>query len=217
MVMTRRAKYASLSVMIALTATGLGAVVPHSAYKALADPLAMIRHYSPGARTAGALPNKFRPKRVVVRRVARAAPVHVVHREVRPAKVAMRQPKPVSAVLPTAIEAPMALGPTSVPIAAVGSPIPAAFAPVLASGGGAVAGPGALGLLAIPAGIAIGANHGGGGTNSQFAPAAPEPGTWLMMIFGFGFLGTTIRKRRSALRKVDQAGLVATRNAASLA
>jgi hypothetical protein len=30
---------------------------------------------------------------------------------------------------------------------------------------------------------------------SQFAPSVPEPSTWSMMIFGFGFAGGAMRRR----------------------
>lgn len=219
MIGTKRVKSATLSVLVAFTSTGVLAAVPHGATRTSPDPLSMIRHQSPGPRSAGALPNKVRPKRVAVRR---AAPAHVVHRQVKPTKVATRRPKPVSAVLPTAVEAPT-------PIASVlaeATPVPAtALAPALVTsgeaiaGGGAVIGGGALPFLAvIPAALAIGGGGGGGGSGStSFAPAAPEPGTWLMMILGFGFLGTTMRKRRRALRDSDPALRVSRLTAPSIA
>ncbi len=35
-----------------------------------------------------------------------------------------------------------------------------------------------------------------GSFSAAFAPAVPEPGTWAMMIIGFGFVGGTLRYRR---------------------
>jgi hypothetical protein len=221
--MKKQARIAYLAVFVAATSSELCATAPHSAYRAT-DPLAMIRHQSPGPRTVGALPNKVRAKRVAAHRIVRVAAAHVVKRQVRPAKVATRRPKPVSAVLPTAVENQTPIGVTSSVLAEAGSPVPAtALAPALGSssavfaGGGAIAGGSALPFLAaFPAAFAIGSSGGGGGASSaSFAPAAPEPGTWLMMIFGFGFLGSTMRKRRRALRKVDTAIFEKTLNAPS--
>ena len=139
----RRLRYVGISAVVALTATGLGAVGPQGVYRALTDPLAMIRHFSPGGRAAGALTNKFR-------RVAHLAPASAVRDKIRPEKVALRRPKPVFAVLPTAVAAPVPVAVTSVPIAAAASPLPAAITPLLAGGGGAI------GLLPILAGTAVG-------------------------------------------------------------
>jgi hypothetical protein len=48
-------------------------------------------------------------------------------------------------------------------------------------------------------------NDGGAGDGSRIAfnvgtGAVPEPGTWAMMIFGFGLAGSLIRRRRAGLR-----------------
>lgn len=194
MVVSKRGKYAAIAAAAAVTATGLGAVVPKGAFS---DPLSIIRHYAPGARAAGAVTNKVR--KPVVRREARAAPVRVRPHYVRPAKVAAYRPKPVSAVLPTAVQAPAAVGVSSLPVAAAGVPLPAAYVPVLA-GGGSVIGPGIGGVLAVPALLAIGGGGhgggGGGGGTAPFAPAAPEPATWLMLMIGFGYLGMMLRRQR---------------------
>lgn len=37
---------------------------------------------------------------------------------------------------------------------------------------------------------------GGGGGGSINPPAIPEPDTWAMLVFGFGFLGLSLRRRR---------------------
>ena len=192
MALAKRTKYTSLTVVVALTATALGAVGPH-----LINPLAMIRSHSPGVRAAGAITNK-KPR--VVRRMASIAPARPHY--VRPAKIAAYRPKRVYAVLPTGVEAPVptALGTSAMPIATISTPLPSALVPVL--GGGSSIGPGALTLLTIPVGIIAGGGGGGGGGVSgggDFTPAAPEPGTWLMMILGFGFLGTMLRRRRRGL------------------
>ena len=194
MALAKRTKYTSLTVVVALTATALGAVGPH-----LINPLAMIRSHSPGVRAAGAITNK-KPR--VVRRMASIAPARPHY--VRPAKIAAYRPKRVYAVLPTGVEAPVptALGTSAMPIATISTPLPSALVPVL--GGGSSIGPGALTLLTIPVGIIAGGGGGGGGGGGvsgggDFTPAAPEPGTWLMMILGFGFLGTMLRRRRRGL------------------
>jgi hypothetical protein len=73
----------------------------------------------------------------------------------------------------------------------------AAAVPVAAGGGGLGAG---AALLAIPAAAAVLAPGGGGGGSTVTAPdtvpAIPEPGTWLMMIVGFGILGSWLRRQR---------------------
>lgn len=53
-----------------------------------------------------------------------------------------------------------------------------------------------------------GANIGGEGftaTLPDHAPAVPEPGTWLMMILGFGAIGAMMRYRRAASARAQAA------------
>jgi hypothetical protein len=38
---------------------------------------------------------------------------------------------------------------------------------------------------------------GGGGFLPPVAPRVPEPGAWVMLIAGFGFIGASLRKRKS--------------------
>ena len=181
--MSKLARFAVIASVGAMAATSLSASASAGSRKGLSDPLSMIRSASPGTRTAGALPNKVRPKKVVVRR----APVHQ-------AKVAARRPKPVSAVLPTAVEAPMSIGASSVPLATAATPLPLA-APIVVAATSSSAVP----FLALPAVLSV-LTIGGGGGGTSITSAAPEPATWLMMILGFGFLGTTMRSRRRAER-----------------
>lgn len=186
MYMSKLARLAVVASVGAMTTTSLSASAPAVTRKGLFDPLSMIRRASPGIRTAGALPNKVRPKKVVVRR----APVHQ-------AKVAARRPKPISAVLPTAVEAPMPIEASSVPLATAATPLPLA-APIAVAATSSSAVP-FLALPAVLAVLTIGGGGGGGGTS--ITSAAPEPETWLMMILGFGFLGTTMRSRRRTEQK----------------
>ncbi len=180
MLVRKLTRYSVIIAAAALTATSLSASTPPGGRKSSSDPLSMIRRVSPGVRTAGTLPNKFRPKKV-----ARVVPVH--H-----AKVAVRRPKPISAVLPTAVEGPVPIGVSSVPLATAGTPLLAAPVAVAASSSSAFP------FLVLPAALTT-LTFGGGGTS--IASAAPEPGTWLMMILGFGFLGSTLRRRRRAERE----------------
>jgi len=48
--------------------------------------------------------------------------------------------------------------------------------------------------VGVPDDCLVGCNGGGGGGN-----VIPEPGTWLLMILGFGGAGAMLRRRRSAL------------------
>lgn len=178
-------KLARYTVMItagAMAATSLSASVLQNSRKS-SDPLSMIRRVSPGTRTAGALPNKVRPKKVAVRR-----PVHHV------AKVAVRRPKPVSAVLPTMVEGPLPIQLSSVPLATAAIPLPVAAPLVIATSSSHV-----IPFLVLPVALSVLTVGGGGGTS--ITSAAPEPETWLMMILGFGFLGSTMRRRRRAERE----------------
>ena len=181
MFILKMARCALLASVAALATTSLNASVP-SGRKTLPDPLSMIRRASPGTRAVGALPNKVRPKQVVVRRA-------LVHH----AKVVARRPKPVSAVLPTAVELPIPIEASSVPLA-TSAPLPLATPMAVAATNS-----NAVPFLILPAALSVFTIGGGGGTS--ITSAAPEPETWLMMILGFGFLGATMRSRRRAERK----------------
>lgn len=106
---------------------------------------------------------------------------------------------------------------SSLPIAAAPAPLVAStFASSAASSGPALApavlsaGPGASAAIpaaavagGLPAGAAFGALPiipalfgGGGGGSPAAVSAVPEPATWLMMIMGFGIMGSALRRRR---------------------
>lgn len=92
---------------------------------------------------------------------------------------------------------------------ALGEPVPSGLLPVGdigAPGGGTPSGfPGGISTVAPsgPGGIPGGPNPGnptpGGPTDPGGEPpvaAVPEPGTWALMLIGFGFCGAVLRRRR---------------------
>jgi uncharacterized membrane protein YgcG len=100
-------------------------------------------------------------------------------------------------------------GPAFVPL---GANIPGA-APVLSSptptSGGAAGGPGTSGPGAIGTFPGGGGSSGGGsisGPNNLVVPApppvgaVPEPGSWALMILGFGLIGSGLRRSQRAMR-----------------
>ena len=115
-------------------------------------------------------------------------------------KLAMAAPvaTPAPVAAPATAIAPAVLAPTPVPstaVAAAGAPV--AIIPAAAAVGGSSLGAGAL-LPIVP--LALLAGSGGGGGSTAFAPAVPEPSTWMMMISGFGVLGFALRRRRRLAR-----------------
>lgn len=120
-------------------------------------------------------------------------------------KTASLGPVPVMAAAPAAaapVAVPLAAAPIAVPVAAaaltpavIGAPIAAG---VGGGGGGALIGAAAA-LPIIPA-LLGGGGGDGGGSSVSIAPAVPEPATWLMMILGFGLLGSALRRRRNRQR-----------------
>jgi len=187
---------------VALTPRGLETVG-----SARADVMSMLDARSPGARGEGAVTTKGPRMAMAAPRTSRVLPISQAP--------APRQ----SAVLP--IGAP----PATLPVAALGTPAPLAAAPLVAGGAPIFAaapavvggtGLGAAALLPVPIAAALLAPGGGGGGGGvtisapDATPAIPEPATWLMMILGFGLLGTWLRHRRRTDVGAGQLGLAAT-------
>lgn len=154
-----------------------------------ADLMTMLGARSPGVRSEGAMTTKGLRVAASAPRAARALPVAS-----GPRQAAIIPAAPVAGGLaPVAIASPAPFAPIAPAVAR--TPVLAA-APVFAAGGGGL---GAAALLPIPLVAAIasgGGGGGGGGPTPSTTPAIPEPGTWLMMIVGFGMLGMFLRRRR---------------------
>ncbi|RST31458.1 PEP-CTERM sorting domain-containing protein [Sphingomonas ginkgonis] len=172
-----------------------------------ANLLAALDARSPGERQAGALTTKHKVASAAGPKMAMLG----AH-EPAPVAAALGSPAPVAGAVVPAIAGPAAV----VPATAVAPLLAPAAIPVAA-----FAGPGAgafLPLLAVPAAAAIGGGGGGGTTtavvpapdNPTPAPAVPEPATWLMMILGFGFLGSFLRRRRALDQRPARATLSGT-------
>ena len=96
---------------------------------------------------------------------------------------------------------------------ALGEPVPSGLPPLgdigIAPGGGSSSGfPGGISTVVPsgPGGIPGGPNPGtptpGGPTDPNVEPpvaAVPEPGTWALMLIGFGLCGAALRRRRKSL------------------
>lgn len=207
MKLSKRTSMITLGAIGIAAAATVGAVaVPGETPKATtsdADVVAMLRERSPGVRAAGAETSKFAPVPATATAPAMLPRAQVLgERDAAPVKMAAVAP----AVLPApvaAAPAPVAIPPAAVAPVAVAAPI--AALPVAAAA--ASSGPGLAAVLPfIPAVVAIGGGGGGGGT-SDIAPPIPEPGTWLMMITGFGLLGFALRRRRRQERDETRARL----------
>jgi PEP-CTERM motif len=154
--------------------------------ESLAD---LMSRRSPGERTEAQLTKiKHKQAALLAERERPEVPIPSLY---RPAIAAFVPPAAELAVIPT----------TDTLLAQSAPLLPAVFAPMTGSpiffsgGGGGVGGGGG----------------GGGGTPGQTTPqqppsapgdtpAVPEPGTWTMMIAGFGLCGFALRRRRRAER-----------------
>jgi hypothetical protein len=175
--------YYGMAAFVAASVTGLAVLAvpggPAQIGKAGTDILSMMRARSPGDRAEGAQTTK-RPVQMAAlsRPASKAAPMAAV------------RPPPVAAP-PVAMAAPAAVAPIAPAVA--GAPVVAA-API-ASGGF----PAAAGLAILPLIPLIGGDGDDGvspGITQPPTPAIPEPATWMMMILGFGILGSVMRRRR---------------------
>ena len=149
--------------------------------------MAMLDARSPGEREKGALTKTKSKQRLAF-----------VPRERALGKVFPPKPSPVEqlarVVVPTP---PVALVPPIVPVAPI---TPPAMADIISPGSLIASAPVAFGSV-----IGGGGGGGGGGspppTSSTPPPTSvtspvPEPGTWLMMLLGFGMVGSTISRQR---------------------
>lgn len=160
---------------------------PAAAFAAvLRDPLAMLEGRSPGARGEGAMFQSKPGKERVAAKVLDRAPAG---------------PKgPVERVLPVVRERPPEV-PMGAPLGDFGPPPALPLIDVPPQG--------APGPLPFPLGDTTTSSGGppisststGGGP----PPAVPEPATWMMMILGFGMVGSAIR-RQSSIRRVAARG-----------
>jgi hypothetical protein len=184
----KRQKFFILAGIAGASATTLLALMPRSEVASAStgvDPLKIMRAGSPGARPPGAQTNKrFSASLATSTPPVRSfspLPFAPVTSEVRPAAM------PTPAILASAVP---------------GDALPAAVT-------SAPAGTSASGLLPVVgalagAGAIFAANNGGG--SGGFAPATPEPSTWLMIITGFAFLGIVLRRQRRKLTRLVQIG-----------
>lgn len=148
-----------------------------------ADFLQMIGQRSPGERTAGELAD------TKARKLAAVAP----HQRALPK---VRAPAaPLENVVPTIFESPVvSAAPDLIPPvaellpSALAANIPPAlgYSP-LGGGGGVILPP----VISSPTPVTPPAD-----VPPTVTPAVPEPGTWMLMLVGFGAAGTAMRRRR---------------------
>lgn len=150
--------------------------------------MAMLDARSPGEREKGAL---FQTK-------IRAAGVDKP-RERALGKTFPPKPSPAEQLAKVIVPAPPV-----VPVDVVPPIIPPAVADVLSPGGLVSGVPLTFGAAIVGGGGGIGGGGGGGGggtpPGSETPPppvtsAVPEPSSWLMMLFGFGAIGSAMRRR----------------------
>ena len=155
--------------------------------KSLAD---LMSERSPGARTAAELTKTKRVRHALAKLRHPAAPAAPAPDEL--AKI----------LLPPAQQLPVDLGPPVALLQAAPPPFEA------------IAGPPPGGIVGSPGGVpggSPGGSPGGPGSSPpggggppivpqpQVPSAVPEPGTWAMMLLGFGLLGWRVRRGRRAL------------------
>jgi hypothetical protein len=186
MALSKRQKYIALATLVALSATGIVATIPQTelaSASARVDPVSIMRISSPGSRLAGARTNKlFSASLPTAERGPQLGSLPPPPPALGGTVVA---PIPESAVLASAVPAPVPV--QASPVAS--GPIAASHAPDL----------GFLPVIAGLGGVSAIIAAGDDGGSDSFAPATPEPSTWLMMIAGFGFLGLVLRRRRRKL------------------
>jgi hypothetical protein len=162
--------------------------------------LAMLDARSPGERAKGAL------TATKVKKVAALAPhERALGKIIRPA------PTPpaefVQAITPPA---PKEVIPVAAPPVALGDVIPPVAAPPLGGGGGTgifITPPPGGGTPGSPGSPGSPGTPGTPETPSvpSVPPAVPEPATWLMMLLGFGFVGSAMRRAKAVLPELRAA------------
>ena len=187
MIGRKQLAYYGMAAFVAASVTGLAVLAvpggPAQIGKAGTDFLSLMRARSPGDRAEGAQTTK-RPVQLaaLARPVSKAAPAAAI------------SPPPVAAP-PVAMAAPAAVAPVAPAVA--GAPVVSAV-PVAAGGFPAAAG---LAILPLIPFIDGGDDDGVSPSVPQPpTPAIPEPATWMMMILGFGILGSVMRRRRKLAR-----------------
>ncbi len=211
-----RKSLAAVSVVAIGVAVGAANVVPMRttpAESAKLNALALLQARSPGERAEGAQSSKGPPIHSASLSEAEAPPAGLLApvRSAAPSAVTTGGAAPSGAILPVAaVAAPAFVG---VPATALAPAIPAAVA---VSGAGvpvaALAGIGGAAVV-VPAIFSGGGNVATALTPTT-GPEAPEPGTWLMMMIGFGVLGSSLRRRRRRVASQGSAASAARRTCA---
>ena len=151
--------------------------------------LAMFDARSPGERTRAELAATKLRKASVRKLVANVVPTQRALGKVIQPKSAP-SPQFVNAITPAPLNPAVPQGLAELPLGEVLAPVPASFTPVVGGllippiGGGGGGSPGSPTAPGIVAGPIVGVT-----------PAVPEPSTWLMMLFGFGAIGSALRRR----------------------
>lgn len=213
--MTPRQRAGGIMVGILIAAGLLLAIfVPRGSAGGLADQMrnglgslpsvaSLIAGRSPGDRPEGALASLKAKKQVVL------------SEERSPRGLSAKPVSPLAALLLPSPSTPEILAPPVAPpvYALLASP-PTLVPPTsLASGGSP--GVGTPGII-VPAVGGGGGGGGGGGTTpvpvitqpttpGTSTSAVPEPGSWTMMLVGFGLLGATLRRKRAAASQLAKA------------
>ena len=192
--MSIRMKYAAVAAgatLVAIAAATPFVDLPVRSDGKGADILSTMPRRSPEERLAGALVNK---KATVSVKLSTATPASAkapnVPRVVPATAVVPTAAAPVAvpALVPAVAAAPLAAVPAVIPAAAAGG-TSLLLPPLIIPGGG---GNNIRPPTVLPPG-------GGSANPPPPVPGVPEPGTWMMMILGFGLLGTFLRRRRRTL------------------
>ena len=199
----QRANFASIAgfsllgiALFSMPATSGGVIAP--AIAAVRSLASLIGLRSPGDRPEGAV-GKARRRAAVVGH----PPAHVADRGIRQ-RLAPRGPGTVP-IFPAG--SPLGVGSPQRGFTDIADIAPAdggfGFAPSLAPiAGGPFSGPG-IGGAGGPGGVGGGSGSTGGIINPPLPGAVPEPGTWFMIMAGFGAIGAVSRRRWRAARRVS--------------
>lgn len=174
-----------------------GGVGSSAVMAAFADPLSVLAARSPGARPEGALTQTKLRKSTPEERTLANALTRPLDRFAGPG---------LGGGAPGAAPGPLN---DTVADAVTDAATPAGTPALVPLVGGFIGTPSGIVVTPNPGGGSTGGGGGGGGTtptppvvvtptNPPVVSAVPEPETWFMMLFGFGFIGGTLRVRRRA-------------------
>lgn len=200
---------------------GLAYAMPHTpadVRSAATDLMAMMQARSPGDRS-GAVTNK--PVKIALATSNMLGDSEAASGDISPHSASTQGgtssssiAAPAPLVASTFASSGATSGPAMAPAVLSAGPGASAAIPAAAVAGGLPAGAAFSALPLIPA--LFGGGGGGGGGSPSAASAVPEPATWLMMIVGFGIMGSALRRRRRVDAKREYGAAITNQQLSSV-